>query len=131
MDFSSQLTWEVALEVAGFVAAFALGLAVHALVRRQPQSAAQPRKAKQQESFSVELSKPRRMQFIRFGEDAGRVEAQASSATPDRSGNVRLDRSEVVRLAREMIKAGTPNERIQRVLPVSEAELALLGRKPS
>jgi len=36
------------------------------------------------------------------------------------------DRPEIIRLAREMIKAGTSRDMIKRTLPISDVELALL-----
>jgi hypothetical protein len=41
-------------------------------------------------------------------------------------GSTRRDRAEIIRLAREMIKAKTPQETIKRTLPISDGELALL-----
>jgi hypothetical protein len=38
----------------------------------------------------------------------------------------RRDRLEIIRLARQMLQAGTPAEIVRRMLPISDAELAFL-----
>ncbi len=54
------------------------------------------------------------------GDAAGAVSRVQSQAA------TRRDRAEIIRLAREMIKARTPQETIKRTLPISDGELALL-----
>ena len=126
MEFSSQLTWDVALEMVGFLAAFGLGLTVHSLLGRRREPTVEGPAAGT--STPAATTPPRRMQFIRFGEEA--VESSPGRAPSAPAGH-RSDRTEIVRVAREMIKAGASRQRIQRVLPVSDTELTLLGCKES
>lgn len=51
---------------------------------------------------------------------------RASVSPTRRAGTSRPDRAEIIRLAREMLKAGTPTEMIKRTLPISDGELSLL-----
>ena len=130
MDFSSQLTWDVILEIAGFLAAAGLGSVVHAWRADRRVAAGLGPAAVLPESDQQRASEPpRRMQFIRFGESSR--EQTAAAVTTPQTVNRRPDRTEIVRLAREMIKAGATRDRIQRVLPISETELVLLGCKES
>ncbi len=71
-------------------------------------------------------------QFVRL--QTMRSEVPAVDVIDDRAVRTRTvlpkserrDRVDIIRIAREMLKAGADSERIKQVLPVSEAELALL-----
>ena len=134
MDISSGFYVDLFLNLIGYLAAGALVWTVYPMVaprlRRHPASLAQP---EIQPSRPLPGEEPTAApQFMRLQTPI--TEAPTFTADDDRpthksSGlrpSERRDRVNIIRIAREMLKAGADNRRIQQVLPVSEAELALL-----
>lgn len=64
-------------------------------------------------------------QFVDLSNHRSGAAAAATEMAEKPRGNHR-DRPEIVRLAKEMLKAGTAPQIIRRTLPITEAELALL-----
>lgn len=132
MDISSDFFVDMFLNLVGYLAAGALGVVVYptlarwlkrhfAVVAPLPVTSAQ---AETKETASSAA------QFLRLGSPSietrsapGAVAAEAPRTTAADHRN----RVDIIRIAREMLKAGADNKRIQQVLPVSEAELALLN----
>ncbi len=132
MDISSDFFVDMFLNLVGYLAAGALGVVVYptlaqwlkrhlVVVAPLPVTLA-PAKAKKPASSAA--------QFLRLGSPSietrsapGAVAAEA----PRTTAADRRNRVDIIRIAREMVKAGADNKRIQQVLPVSEAELALLN----
>lgn len=134
MDISSEFYVDLLLNLIGYLAAGALVWTVYPMVasrlRRRSVTLVRP---------EAPPSRPLRVQqpadapqFMRLQEptptaqtfiaDADKPTERSSMLRPSE----RRDRVDIIRIAREMLKAGADNRRIQQVLPVSEAELALL-----
>ena len=62
-------------------------------------------------------------------EDTGRTPAESTPRTGP--NGERRDRSEIIRIARTMVKAGASDEKIKRLIPISDAELSLLSMSKS
>ncbi len=130
MLLTNQMLIDLALNVAGYVAAGALSLVVYSMFRRAPQPSA-PREM--QPAYPAQAGQPvvampaganltpdaRGMHFVGFG-DAPRGENGAQSLT------TRRNRTEVLRVARGMLRSGATDAQIKAALPVSDAELAVL-----
>lgn len=137
MDVTIDQLIDVALNMAGFMAGGALMMVLASMFRRrQPHQAAVPAAVKPIDPAPVEKPRPAktvptRMQFIKFGETAvSRPTERRSAAVGSKTSTpVRRNREEVIRLAREMIAAKQPKDKIARSLPVSEAELAMLSNE--
>ena len=124
---------DIGLNVLGYVVAATLGMVIHSAFRRQRPAAAVPTPEPQQmPQPAVATAGPaegtRRLNYVDLrrtdavepnGDLAGAVSRTAGTGT-------RRDRAEIIRLAREMIRARTPQETIKRTLPISDGELALL-----
>jgi hypothetical protein len=125
----SERVIDIGLTVIGYLAAAGLGMLIHSAVSgrrrlaaaRVPESVTPPRQAASVESVGV--------QFVDLRSSRGRSEGtereahgQAQAAKTDH----RRDRPEIIRLARQMLNAGTPAEMIRRTLPITDAELAWL-----
>jgi hypothetical protein len=134
MDISSGFYVDLLLNLIGYLAAGALVWTVYPTVapRLRRHSAALGR-PEAQLSRPLPVQQPSvAPQFMRLHDPT--PQAQTFAADDDRpterSSVLRLserrDRVDIIRIAREMLKAGADNRRIQQVLPVSEAELALL-----
>lgn len=134
MDLSQEFLIDLAINAGGYLAVALLSMVMYSLFNRKKSaptdavistaSVATPAPA-QRETGKVE--------FVRFGEQvaaAPRPATHATAAATD-ADNGRRNRSEVMDIARKMLSAGAPPERIKRVLPISEVELALLNMNNS
>ena len=125
---------DIGLNVLGYVVAATLGMLIYsAFRRRQPAASTQPTPMPQQMPQATAapagaVEGTRRLNYVDLrrsdadepnGDLAGAVSRTAGTGT-------RRDRAEIIRLAREMIRARTPQETIKRTLPITDGELALL-----
>ncbi len=136
MDFAWNQLMDVALDAAGYLAAGSLAVLVYRMANRrpakEPPSPVLAERPNQPLEQYAEPARPKRpaMQYVNFASD---IPAQTSSSKAARPAEPRprpathRQRAEITKLARQMLAAGTSNEKIQQVLPVSEAELALLN----
>lgn len=134
MDLSSGYFVDLLLNLIGYLAAGALVWTVYPIVaprlRRRSVTLVRP---ELQPSRSLQAQQPAAApQFMRLQEPTPAAQTFiADDDKPIERASVlrpseRRDRVDIIRIAREMLKAGADNRRIQQVLPVSEAELALM-----
>ena len=135
MDFSSDFVVDMILNIVGYVAAGALSLVIFSMFRK-PRAVTSPvtiDKNKQSESVNQTSASSRiesEFQFVRFGQPRYGTDDPPSSNdghTGSTAVSHRSNRVDIIRIARRMINAGASNEKIRRVLPISEAELSLLS----
>jgi hypothetical protein len=128
MEISQDVIIDTILNVAGVLAAGGLALMMYATFRRPKQDPSWTGKVNRQ-SPDARLNKPndvsegtRRIEFVKLDH------SQDSSGSPRAVSSEihRRNRVEIIRLARQMVEAGAPAERVKAVLPISDAELALL-----
>ncbi|MCX6834901.1 MAG: hypothetical protein NTW07_07170 [candidate division Zixibacteria bacterium] len=131
MDVFDEQVIDIGLTVIGYLAAAGLGMLLYSVMAGRRRSAPTPIEAQEVVTGS-------RRSEAACGVDVQYVDLRArqSSALPSRVQSVshkptigvesRRDRPEIIRLARQMLKAGTPAEMVRRTLPISDAELALL-----
>lgn len=128
MEISQDFLIDLALNIGGYVLAGALSVLLYSIFMRKKNAPAPvpTTSVPPAETISADIEPPvqtRRIEFIRLG-DKAEDEPKVSRETS--TGTARRDRAEIIRIARNMLKAGAPIDRIKRVLPVSESELALL-----
>lgn len=129
MELTSDVIIELTLNAIGYLAAGAFGVVVASILKRRNQ-AVPVRAMQDHEATRTTAPAPTesgRGQFVALGKGQNRgsqapPEAKASEPRP----RATRDRTEVLRMARQMLKAGAGPERIMQVLPVSETELGLL-----
>jgi hypothetical protein len=130
MDVSSDFYVDMFLTLIGYLAAVGLGAVIYSLRtrrRRQTAPAAQLQTDGNHESpHPAPVSGPQFLRLGSAGPSVRRSEAATDNAETSKGAAYR-DRVDIIRIAREMLKAGADHKRIQQVLPVSEAELALLN----
>ncbi len=138
MDVMYDQLIDIGLNTLGYLVAASLGVLVYSsILKRKPsgatvESAAPVNKTAPTAPTPVEpLPTAGRagVEFVNFrapGSPAPAAAATSTQAVAATAGTTRRDRAEIIRLAREMIKAQTPKETIRRSLPISEGELALL-----
>ncbi len=123
---------DIGLNVLGYLIAGTLGMLVHSTFRGKktaPAAVSAEMTPAEAPPVTKSAAETRNLEFVSFRQRDS-VGNDETSSPPEPQPRVdrskRADRSEIVRLAREMIKAGTPGEMIKRTLPISEGELALL-----
>ena len=130
MTMTSDMLIDWALNLTGYLAAGALPVVIWSILthrRRHPRpvpAASEELQAKPAVAPSTRRADPRACQFVSLAPQAG---PETEQSLGDDRGPGRQDRSDVIRLARQMLRAGASHQRIQQVLPVSAAELALLS----
>jgi hypothetical protein len=131
VDVLSEQALDLGLTLVGYLAAVGLGMLLHSAIvgrRRRPAVSAVSTGDTGERVSSSEVERASRVQFIDLSRQRSGVEVPSASAVyaaaPGRDG--RRDRVEIIRLARQMLRAGAAAERVKRTLPISEAELTLL-----
>ena len=131
MDVLNEQVIDIGLDVIGYLAAAGLGMLLYSVIaerRRTAPASIEPHEA---------IAAPRRSEAVggvdvQFVDLRGRPSEAAPFQTqpvgnrPTLKTDGRRDRLEVIRLARQMLRAGTPAEMVRRTLPISDAELAFL-----
>jgi hypothetical protein len=128
MEISQDVIIDTILNVVGFLAAGGLAIIMYAALRRPKKEPSGTGKVNFQ-SPDARLNNPndvsegtRRIEFVKLN----RSQDSSSSLRAASSEIHRRNRVEIVRLARQLVEAGASAERVKAVLPISDAELALL-----
>ena len=128
MDVISDRIVDVGLNALGYLIAGGLGVLLHSIVlQRRPKASAAAEAATATGSLetSTAASDPGEgIEFVRLG-----TEPPTEAASLPNSAH--RNRREIIRLAREMLEAGTAGEQIKKTLPISQSELALLKNASS
>lgn len=131
MEISSGFIMDMTLEAIGYLAAGAFSIVVYSMFNRRRTTTAT--EAEGRERIEAALAPERRIQFVKFGQETGRSAGAGnmSGREPVSPGVSRQSRADIIRIARGMIKAGATSDKIKKVLPISEAELALMSLQES
>ncbi|HUV31672.1 MAG TPA: hypothetical protein VMY05_11365 [Acidobacteriota bacterium] len=138
MDVLNDRIIDVGLNAVGYIAAGLLWMLVYSAFagRRKTSPAAgrfRPDVAVKAAHTSGDTSPQdgKQVEFINFGRShsagaAGqRADGDSVGVSP---ASARRDRADIIRIARQMLKAGAPQDTIKRTLPISDGELALLNQ---
>ena len=134
MELSQDLIVDVALNVAGYIAAAGLVLTVFSLFKKS-HGATVPAPTEAVVTVPApKVPKPARtagigakMEFLKLSGNSSASAGEPKTETEDKPDSGRRDRSEIIRVAREMLKAGATIDKITSILPISQAELAMLS----
>jgi hypothetical protein len=129
MDGLQDQLIDISLNTLGYLIAGLLGMVIYSIANNRRSAGAtasqvpkpSPSRAKASAAADVEFLNLRQLQ-----NSSSRDSKAAKSATAPSNTSSRRDRTEVIRIAREMVKAGTSTEMIKRTLPISDGELALI-----
>lgn len=130
MDVTPNQWIDLALNAAGYLVAGAIWLVMYSMItsrrakRRQAPVPAAPSPVTPQPKPAPRAGSTVYVPLAGGGATA-RTERPGSTAQPVTDG--RRNRTEVLRLAREMLRQGAPRNQVQSRLPISEGELALLN----
>jgi hypothetical protein len=134
MELSQDLIIEVALNAVGYIAAAGLVLTLLSLLRRtRSETEASPGSiatAAPDGPVAATDRKPAgasQLEFVKFSDNSSAGAEARKAENAEKPDGSRRDRSEIIRVAREMLKAGATHEKITSILPISQAELALLS----
>ncbi len=132
MEVSYDQLIDTGINALGYLVASGLGALVYALFQRQGEAygravASAPMTA---EPMPTAVTRPtRRVEYVdlkRSDTTAANGDLAGAVSRLSNAGNGRRDRAEIIRIAKEMLDARTPQETIKRTLPISDGELALL-----
>jgi hypothetical protein len=131
MDVLNEQVIDIGLTVIGYLAAAGLGMLLYSVMagRRRPAPAPIATQEAVTESRRSEAARGVDVQYVDLRarqSDTVTSRAPSVSLKPTIGVESRRDRPEIIRLARQMLKAGTPAEMVRRTLPISDAELAFL-----
>ena len=147
MDISQELLIDTGLNMAGYILAALLTALLYSMIsnRKKNETVADKEvlpnaegkftetvnvsREESEQSEELEYVQLGRMNVAPKGETAisGYNKVASNYTDRDKRSSSRRDRSEIIRVARQMIKAGASQEIIKSVLPVSDEELALLA----
>lgn len=131
MDVINDRIVDVGLNVLGYLVAGGLGMLLHSTVLqrrlRRAEKPAVPVATERPVAKRVIIGDPcEGLEFVSFGEETGPAATPVAPEPASRAGSTHRNRREIIRLAREMLEAGTGGDQIRRTLPISQSELALL-----
>ncbi|MEA1981484.1 MAG: hypothetical protein U9N54_10990 [candidate division Zixibacteria bacterium] len=131
MELSQDILIEVGLNALGYIIVSILSIMVYSMFKRQNKTVTNAENKFAMDESNSDKGKILKNEnvsdnanFISFG-----TSRNANNIAPEEAKNntARRDRPQIIRIAREMIKAGANEEKIMSLLPISEAELAILN----
>lgn len=136
MDVISDRFIDIGLNVLGYLIAGGLGMLLHTVIQQRRQRSTVVRKAMTiaegpELKPAVTSNSDKSVEFVSFRAETPVETMVATEATtpPDTASpnnSPYRNRREIIRMAREMLEAGTTGEKIRNTLPISQSELALL-----
>ena len=139
MDVSHELLIDVGLNVVGYLAAGLLSILLYSRFAKSTKSEASNRRTEtglrlpmpshEGKHQTAEAGTNPSLEFIELGnsEDINVCKpAKPASRRPRVTETYRRNRLKVISTARQMLNAGTPENKVKSLLPISDAELNLL-----
>ena len=129
MDVFNDRIIDIGLNALGYLVAGGLGMLLYSMLPRRSRRVATEAATPAAPLAPATGSAPKNtFEFVdlRQGPVNGQSMSRADSGSGNKGGPGRRDRREIIRLAREMLRAGTADEMVKRTLPISDGELALL-----
>lgn len=140
MDISQALLIDTGLNMAGYLLAALLTVLLYSMITNRKKKAITENKeilpnaeGKFTETENVSNTESDELEYVQLGSlkaDPNRdtaISAYSNDAVRGYRSSARRDRSEIIRVASQMLKAGASQDIIKSVLPVSDEELALLA----
>ena len=137
MELSQEFLIDMAINAGGYLFAGIISIIFYAMMTKKKVSPvfeeviSETQKTTQsmEQPHATNSSPERKVEFIAFGhEQTEPAVIQKNQETVNSSeANGRMNRREVINLVKKMLLAGATHDKIKRILPVSESELALLS----
>ncbi|RKX22782.1 MAG: hypothetical protein DRP35_01090 [Candidatus Zixiibacteriota bacterium] len=131
MELSQDILIEVGLNALGYIIVSIFSIMVYSMFKRQNKTITNAENKLAINEINSDKGKILKnknvsdnVNFISF--DTSR-NANNIANEEAKNNTARRDRSQIIRIAREMIKAGANEKKIMSLLPISEAELAILN----
>lgn len=133
MDVPKEILLDAAINAVGYLAAGAGTILIYSMFTKKNKSKSAPAPEQQAPTettiAAVAVEQPRDTgQFVPLSRLSVDAAETTVSSSQQKLENGQRDRQAIMRIAREMLKAGATVERIRTVLPISAAEIALLAR---
>ena len=134
MELSQEFLIEMAINAGGYVLAGIISILFYAMLQKKKPIVAvneilENTIPNNQADDTVEDEVERRVEFIAFSNEKNNnnIARQPRELNQNKEqNNGRMNRKDAINLAKKMLLAGATHEKIKKVLPVSESELALL-----
>lgn len=139
MDVSQELLIDIGLNLVGYLAAGFLLILLYSLFTKSGKAKvvsqmtetdpACPTPSDVRRNQTAELKTDSSVEFIEFGNSEGvngNEPAQQAARPRQATENYRRKRLKIISTARQMLNAGTPENKVKSLLPISDAELSLL-----
>lgn len=135
MELSPQFITDFLTNLAGYLIAGLLGILLFSIMKRKrnPELADISKtglaNTKPIMGSKKQSNENHKLEFIQLGEQKNKYPEIINDIKSDTAGvtKERRNRSDIIRIAKQMLMSGASHEKIMMVLPVSEAELTLLG----
>ncbi|MHA1795922.1 MAG: hypothetical protein ACTSUK_07410 [Promethearchaeota archaeon] len=131
MELSQEILIETGLNVLGYLIVSMLSIMIYSMFKGKDKSVTLSKNQSTIDENRICDKKilknentPDMTNFISFGSSKTTEDVVSE---PVKANSIRRDRPQIIRIARDMIKAGASEENIMRVLPISEAELSILS----
>ena len=136
MDVINDHIMDIGLNALGYLVAGGLGVLLHsAFMGRRRQVAGVPAPTPDIESQPDDPSRPSTRQPFEYvdlrQQRKGKTDAAVGIASRPAAATAHRDRREIIRVARQMLKAGAAGDQIRATLPISQSELTLLQNSNS
>lgn len=131
MELSQEILIETGLNALGYIIMSILSIMIYSMFKGKNKSVALNKSKSvidESNACEKEILKNENVSdvanFISFG--ASRTTSKANTETV-KTNSSRRDRPQIIKIAKDMIKAGATEKNIMSVLPISEAELSILN----
>ncbi|MBN1211692.1 MAG: hypothetical protein JXA92_03870 [candidate division Zixibacteria bacterium] len=136
MEVSQDQLIGIALNALGYLAAGALWMVIYSFFKDRRKAGAavnEPVRTTGGAQTSPETVSPARektpVEFINLSRSSGAADKPVATSPATGAEQNRRNRAEVIKMAREMLKANISSEKIKHSLPITEGELAMIKNK--
>ncbi len=137
MELSQEFLIDMAINAGGYLFAGIISVLIYSLFQKKKPAVAvdelvaekQTHTASTEKNISTALTNERKVEFITFGQEQQSYKKEPIIEKPEvpKENNSRMNRKEAIGFAKKMLLAGASHEKIKKLIPVSESELALLS----
>ncbi len=139
MELSQEFLIDMAVNALGYLFAGVISVLLYAMFQKKKstveldelvEDSAMHTQSTVETNANLKTTSNKKVEFITFGnnqQESIKKQPVIKYDISQEQNNGRMNRKEAINLAKKMLLAGASNEKIKKILPVSESELALLN----